>query len=360
MTLLSGCLPRRNQLPYWLVTASVVAAVVAVLPIAAAIVAGDGHIARSAFASAAPGTYAVGARPGDTVDVVLAVPAAGGDVIEAGRVEHLPGFGSKGAVSPDGQTVAIVTADRGTPAHPVASLLAIDLATGTTRRLAEDVDDNQQVVWSAASDAVVFTRTRESSPGASVDVLRVSTGGGEELLARYERVLGAYPVAIRAGGAALAVVLDSRGSTLYAGTSELTRISDAITRDWRLSADGSHMAFIEATTAGGLHYRGRVVALDGSAGVSAQAADADGQQLGVAWEPAGTVTFGHEPGAAAAAGGGGFDVPIAFSPDGRFIAAQRWSGSSFAQPGTMTLTVAGDGATHALPGMTRFFGWSAR
>jgi hypothetical protein len=164
-------------------------------------------------------------------------------------------------------------------------------------------------------------------------------------------------------------VLDSRGSTLYAGANEVLPLSSFATRDWRLSPDGSQVAFIEADTTVGLQYRARTVAIDGSAPeVQAQSLAAAGQQLGVAWNPAGArAVFGQEPGAgvasvqAQAASAAGFDVPLGFSADGSLGVVQRWSGTSFSAPGEMQLVlVGGDGAAAAIPGATRFFGWAVR
>jgi hypothetical protein len=146
-------------------------------------------------------------------------------------------------------------------------------------------------------------------------------------------------------------------------------LSTQITRDWRLSPDGTRVAFIESDLTNGLSYRARVMSLDGQGGATAQAMSAAGQQLGVAWLPGtGDVAFGHEPAAAAGDTGAasaqaltaaGFDIPVAYSEAGTAI-VQAWSGPSFSDPGRAELTVVRDGQRTGLGYGTRFLGWSAR
>ncbi len=360
-------LPRSARLPLLVIATALLLAVVGIAPIVAGILGGSrGTAASQGLGPAAAGLYAIVIEVGEADDVVVGHPVAGGPVAEVARIPHLPGYGAIGTVSPDERLLALVVADAGTAVRPGASLLVVTLESGEVHRLATGVDPLQSPVWSADSGFVVAARQSGDGPGVTVSLFQVPAAGGPELqLVLFSNVLGAYPIALSGGGAVpLSVVIDSRGSTLYRGAAELVRLSDAITRDWRLSPDGTSIAFIEANTTAGLRYRQRVVSL--ATGVAAQAPETEGQQLGVAWNPAdGSPRFGREPGTAAAGGAAGqrssgFDVPLAYSPDGSALAVQEWDGPSFKEPGAMRLAILVAGARAELSGAARFLGWSTR
>jgi hypothetical protein len=361
--------PRRHHVPYWLVLLSVGAAVLGVLPIAAALISGAGQSAapRSAFAAAPPGLYAVFARNEGDADAILVAPADGSSASHAiATVAHLPGYTSGGAVSPDGTRLALVTADAGTAANPVASLLLVELETGAVTRLAENIDPLQPPVWTADGASVVVTRVSGDGPSVDVDLIsvRATPAGGESLAGRASNVLGAYPVGFDQDRRLLWVVIDARGSTLVRDGVELRLLAPGVTRDWRLGPDGSALAFIEVVTGGGLGYVSRQVSLNADA--RDQAASGAAPALGVAWAPgANQATFGREPGdggsgaLARSQRGGGFDIPLGYSPDGSVLAVQAWSGDSFNEAGEMSLTlVSGSGRFEV--DATRFYGWAAR
>jgi hypothetical protein len=317
-------------------------------------------VPRSAFADAPPGTYLVGAQRGLDEDVVVAIdPGDPSTVLEIGRVGHLPEYAILGSTSPDGSTIAIVTADHGTPGTPGVSLLFLDVRTGQARAALAGVDDGIRPAWAPAGDAVFVTRTRKGS-GQLVDVelWRVPVRGTPAAVAVHERVLGAYVAGVTPGGEPVTVSIGAQGSLVHlAGASML--LSPNITRDWRLAPDGSAIAFIEADLAGGLRYRQRVVSFAGDS--VAQSAPVGGQQLGVAWHPVASVpTFGNEPpaptGDARAQRAPGFDLPIEFSSDGRYLAVEAWSGTSFAEPGSKRIAVVGDRSRAVMP-VQAVLGW---
>jgi dipeptidyl aminopeptidase/acylaminoacyl peptidase len=365
--------PRRAQIPYWLILATVLAAVVAVMPIVAAIFGNVGAPGspKTAFATAPAGTYVVVARAERDYDIISVAPVGDpGAVSEIARVPHLPGYPSNGAVSPDGRRLALVTTDAGSVARPGASLLVVELETGAITRLAVDVDPLQTPLWAPAGDAVIATRIASDDRGQStVSFLRVPLDlSGEQQVKQVSGVLGAYAVGFDPSGRFVSVVIDSRGSTVLRDGGEVALLSTQITRDWRLSPDGTQLAFIESDVTNGLHYRAGVASLAGpSSGgaVLAQALSTETQQLGVAWKPgAASPTFGGEPaaqpGVTAQALVAGFDVPISYSPDGAALAEQHWTGSSFAEPGRLTLAVETASGRISLDGYTRFFGWASR
>ncbi|MFN8507591.1 MAG: hypothetical protein U0547_08495 [Dehalococcoidia bacterium] len=366
MTALPGYAPRRAHVPYWLIAATLAAAFIAVMPIIAAIVTGTSAGTPTAFASAPAGEYAVVVRSEEAFDVVFAAPAAGGDPVEVTRVPHLPGYGIKGQTSPDGRLVAVLVPDAGSAANPVTSLAVIDLESGASVRLANAVDDALPPVWTRDGARVVFTRSAPSGSLSTVSVRSIPARGGDEREEFAATALGVYPFGVTPAGALASVVIDARGSTLVAGGREVALLSSQITRDWKLSPDGSRVAYIETDLANGLSYHARVFALDGAGSATAQALSAQGQQLGVAWRPGtGEAVFGHEPStnggsaSAQALTAAGFEVPLSYSAGGTG-AVQAWSGSSFAEPGQMQLTLVRDGQRVALGAGMRFLGWSAR
>ncbi|MGI8927003.1 MAG: hypothetical protein ACR2HN_10205 [Tepidiformaceae bacterium] len=367
MAVTTRYVPRRGQIPFVWVTATLAVAFLAVIPIAAAVFGGAaGAPARTAFASAPAGNYLVMARTEGTVDVVSVVPLADPAApVEIARVNHLPGYSSSGAVSPDGRTVALVVAEAGTVARPGAALLTVDLETAAVNRLAIDVELLQVPLWAPDSASIVVTRRAAAGAHNDVTFLRVALDGSTQSAGSAAGVLGAYAVGFDGAGRLITVVIDGRGSTALRAGVEAVSLSAQVTRDWQLSPDGSSIAFIEADLSGGLTYRARVASLDGvSPGVAAQALNDGRQHLGVAWKrDTGEPTFGAEPATAGVTAQGaapGFDVPLAYAPDGSALALQHWGGPSFAAPGPAEFQVVTGQARTSISGFTRFLGWAAR
>ena len=362
---------RKGILQSSLIGAAIFAAAVAILPIVfgALGVFGSSRSARTAFASAPPGQYAVVAETEGTTDVVAIVPADGSaPPTEVARVSHLDGFGVKGAVSPNGEKVAVVAATGGTAANPTGSLVVIDLESGQSSTLVGGIDPQQSPVWNRDSTAIVVTRDEGSGP-ITVEFLSVpADGSAPATIDTAEPVLGAYSVGFDGQGRFVDVAIDGKGSTVRRGGSALQLISTQITRDWQLSPDGTQLAFIESSLDGGLHYTGHTVSLDGATNVAFEPQTAtEGQQLGVAWQPgASQPTFGDEPGGATRDGvesqtaGGGFNIPLGYSHDGTALAVQHWSGPNFENAGQPTLQITDNSHSTPLDGYTRFLGWTAR
>ena len=368
-------IPRRSSLPNILVAATIVAAVFAVLPIVAAIglQVFHGSPPRTAFATSPAGDYGVAAQSEDTFDRIFVVPATNpSGAIEVGTIRHLPGFAVRAAVSPDGKRLAAVVAEGGTPARPVASLLVLNLESGEVSRVALNIDLLQTPLWRPDGGAIVVSRT---SGGENASVARLisadpSGKATESVVAQHERVLGVYPLGFTAGGEVARILLDGRGSTFVSGDI-VAPLSAYITRDWQLSPDGRELAFIESNTSNGLKYLARTVSVSGGADarVAAQAltTGASQQQLGIAWKPGAVLpTTGDEPArgsavtAANAISAAGFDVPLAYSRGGQYLAVQRWSGTDFENAGSAQLQFISDEGRSPLAGFTRFYGWASR
>lgn len=365
---------RHTSLSRLIIGVTVLAALVAIAPILAAAfgISGQRVAGRTAFASAPSGNYAVVSRTEGQVDIIAVAWAENPSAVtEIARVPHVEGMSATGSVSPDGTKVALVAVDAGTATRPVASLITVDLVTGELFRAALDIEPNQVPVWAPDSQTVVVTRGVPSSTSAgAVQAIRVALRGTEDVLWTRDAVLGVFPFAFESSGALLAVVIDGRGSTVTRDGEDILSLGAAITRDWQLSPDGTQLAYVEANVENGLRYLARSVSLSGGASVQAQALSADITALGVAWEPrSGRPTFGVEPGqgtagvaaqALKAEAGTGFDVPLAYAPDGSSLAVTRWSGESFLQAGTPRLEILDGIGRAAIDDYTRFLGWARR
>lgn len=369
---------QRGHLQGVAIAASLALALIAVSPIVFALLGGLGGAVgpRTAFATAPGGDYAVVSRTEDDVDIIAVAPASDPSAaVEVARVAHVPGYSSTGAVSPDGRRVALITVDGGTQSRPLASLLVVDLETAVVTRLALDVMPMQTPAWYPDGESIVVSRAeRGGESGGPVQLLRVAANGdGEELVQRHASVLGAYPIGFDAQGRFVAVLIDERGSTVQRDGASPVPLSPHITRDWRLSPDGSQVAFIEANTDGGLRYLARSVSLDENGAVQAQSLTAAETALGVAWKPGqATPTFGKEPAAVVAMAesgnattqslsvAAGFDVPLAYSSDGAALVVNHWTGASFDEPGQASLQMVTEAGRSDVAGYTRFLGWARR
>jgi hypothetical protein len=356
--------PRRYPAA-WFSVAAVIALIVAGLPIAfAGFRAASGTV--TSLAGAPDGLNAVLIRHGETADTVVLAPLADLTQEEAvADIPHLAGHAVRAAVSPDGRFVAVVAPDRGSLSRPIGTLYRVDLEDGTVATLAGDIDPLSTPLWRPDGGAVIVRSAGDPASGV-VELREIPIDGrASQTRARFEGVLGAYPVGFDPAARLHVTLIDGRGSTLVREDGAEWPLARGVTRDWELSPDGSALAFIEDTsTADGRSFQARLVALDGSA-VASAATGLDGQQLGIAWRPgAAAPTFGFDPGtatgAAAASTRDGFDIPIAYSPDGAVLAVEAWTGASFAERRDATLAFVTTLGRVPVTGPVRFAGWSAR
>lgn len=374
MTRIASSATGRRRRPAWLYLAAGFGGLMILLPILTAMFGGSSGPAPTAFAAAPEGNYAVVVRSEGAVDVIDGVNAATGETFELARIPHLDGYTSYAAVSPDGQKLAAVVADAGQPATPIAALLLVDLETGATTRVAEEIDQLQQPVWANDSLSVVVTRTIASETGfPAVKFLRATNSAIELREIGEVSASGAYPVGFDSAGRLFAVSIGSEGSVLLRDFAPLVTLGPGATRDWRLSPDGTALAYIDVVTEGGLKYLPRVVDLTDEVKGSVSGASASegetAQGIGVAWEPrTGSPVFGFERGEdgagvsaqSAFSADSGFDVPLSFSPDGSALAVQHWTGDTFANPGDFTIRVHSADGVLPLESASRFYGWARR
>lgn len=276
-------------------------------------------------------------------------------------VEHAYGYGITPSLSPDGERVAFsVLADGET--NYGAELWVLETNSGDATRLAQSVDLLATPVWSRDSDAVVARRSGVGEATTGAELLRVDLHGGVTSLASAAG--GLYAIDFSPDGGTLYYArLSESGSDLMrvsaadGGESQtVARLSDGFARDWHLSDDGDSLAYLAEASDGGATYSTHVLDLTSGVARSLSVGDA---QFNPVWDGSDSLTVGRSSGAAArlsASDGSaaatslpalpepasGFDVPIAWSPDGAYLVVRHFDGGIGADPGPSRVVVLGE------------------
>ncbi len=334
--------------------------------------------------SAVPGL--VFAEFGPSADLVYTAPAANPDRRTlVATVQHAEGWGINPAPAMAGPLVAYTVLPAGGPARREAraELWLLDVGTRALTRLARDADLLVAPVFDHAGGYLAY---RSSGPLGEQRLVRVDLeSGARRVQHSYDGAFGVYPLGFANDGALLFARLSPAGTDVYGVRDQqpaelLLHASDDIARDWRLSPDGRWLSYLAPELAAErVVHRLRVMALGDGAerGVAAGGASI-AEQFAPVWTPAGDgVTVGLEayPALSAAAvtlslaGGGatglaaparGFDAPLGWSPDGRYLAARTFDGASSFDPGRESLVVIStDGQRLEIAARTEliFLGW---
>ncbi len=291
-------------------------------------------------------------------------------------VGHAPEYGIFPSLSPDGHRIAytVLPPDGGQAdiAAP-AEVWVMDGNGAGRRRLAVDADLPVTPVWAPDSGSLVFRRSvpRENAAG-SFQLVRITLAGVETVLVDAD--VGLFPVGFSPDGATFYYVqLSANGTDLgrVAATggpaAPVAHLSDDFARDWHLSPDGARLAFLAPRYTGDrVSYSATVLDLGGDSAApvlraaSAATALSDADEFNPIWNPngrdltVGRLTSGSAGAPAlqmAAAGVGaerslaapprGFDVPLAWSADGGYLAVRFFEGSSVTNPGRSWVMVVG-------------------
>lgn len=304
-----------------------------------------------------------------------------------GAVAHREGYGPRVVPSPDGSWLAAtVLPPDGADLEHDGRLLMLHAYDGASRLVLEHVNARGAPVW--------------SPDGRSVAVKRLLPDGPE--LVTVEAATGAVVATAREPGAVdlFLVGWTPDGSTLYVATQTLhgfdlkalrtsqpqapeliAPLADAAARDFRLSPDGRHLSYLAAGLAG-RPSAFAVAVLD----LNRPSWDRSGGKrfvtdgapaLGAIWQPQGrglTLALVASDGRAlqtlAADGSvyparvpspsGGYDVPLGWSPDGRFLAVRHLTGSDLQRLTGERLDILienGGRATVEGAGPVSFAGW---
>ncbi len=300
-----------------------------------------------------------------------------------GEVPHAREWGIRAGVSPDGRWVAYTVMPGGARRSETdAEAWVISIESGGAKRIATGVDLLARPVWSGDSSGFVIRRYDALVDGPAALRLEVATlDGRTTVLARREQTLGLYPIGFAdAGRRLLFAEITPEGTdvrSVAGGRDRLEiHVSDGIAREWTISEDGGRLAYL-APVAGGdaVTYRAYTVDLTSAARRTVAVGGDAGDQLGPVWRTGsaeltlggpgiGTVprfiAAGGAPGAAVGpAAGSGFEQPLAWSPDGRFLALRAFTGSDSEHPGASSDQIlAPAGRRVALPdGPNAFVGW---
>ncbi len=309
---------------------------------------------------------------GEATDTLWAAdPDNPAERTEIVRVAHARGHGISPSLSPDGARIAytVLPAQAAQPdATPSAELWVLDTKTGDAARLAEGVDLIATPIWSADADAVVVRQ----SAGGDVALLRVDLSGEASVIA--SSTAGLYAIGSSPDGAWwYYAALSSSGTDLFRAAAAgglapepVAHLSDGVARDWHLSPDGTRLAYLAQDD--GVGFVAEVLGL-ATGRAEAPLAVAGTAQFNPVWEATGALTVGSlgaggaplrlsvdggpQPASArlpAPPGGApGFDVPLAWSPDGAHLAVRRFDGQSASDPGPSQVQVLGaDGVRRAL------------
>ena len=375
-----------------------VVALLAALGAAFVLLRGDDEDAGS-HADAA-GAHLVFAEFGPLADsIYVAAPDALEDRELVASVPHARGWAITPAPEMAGALVAFTVLPTDVPPRrdEPAELWLLNVRSGEQTRLAGDADLLAPPVFDRTGAVLVYRRSTED--GAQ-ELVRV------DLATRARRTLlsvatdfGLFPVAVDREGAALYIELSTRGTDLYriAGDDSpqlVAHASDHVARDWRLSPDGATLSYLAPeVSAERVVQRLRIIGVTGGAAapsvtpmmLTGEDGDVLAGQLSPVWTPGGeALTVGLEAypelsaapvtlaldDTAASTGGQplpapaqGFDAPLGWSADGRYLAARSFTGSDAFEPGRESLVVIsprGERATVAADSELIFIGWLPR
>ena len=346
------------------------------------------------FGDDEPGEPAAEARlvfaefgPGE--DRIYVAPAGDLDARELlASVPHAQGWALTPATELAGALIAFVALPPEAEPHrdSPAELWLLDAASGELTRLAGDADLLVPPVFDREGRYLVY-RSSDGIEGTQA-LVRVDLATRErrtvrELTTRF----GILPVAVPADGAVVYAELSTGGTDLYRvdaegeGVTLLLHASDHIASGWRLSPDGRTLSYLAPRIeAERVVQRLHVTPIDGGDAPRIEAGDGFvGDQFSPVWTPTGDgITFGQEPGFLAGVApltlriedGGeqgrltapeqGFDAPLGWSGDGRYLAARSFDGRDAYEPGRESLVVissAGGRATVLADHELIFIGW---
>ena len=317
---------------------------------------------------------------GDKTDTIVAVDPAdvSGARTQLATIDHATGFGVFPVLSPDGKTIAYTALSPGeprpspdTPAHA-----AIIDADGTVTSLADDVDLLIAPVWSPDSQSIVVRKNTPLEGGAgSFELVLLGRDGSRVTLSSWKSA-SAFPIAFAPDGSKLYfATLNNDGTDLYSvgaegnGETHLGHLSDQIARDWKLSPDGSRIAYSAAES--GSHPAVIARTFDLASGAMSDAIGASGLEVGPtagdvargefnpAWRSDGTLTISSlkidggsdalaiSRGGAASSlvtNGSGIDLPLGWSPDGVTLAVRSVDGKAPNEASASHVELLRDGA----------------
>ena len=301
-------------------------------------------------------------------------------------VPHAPGWGLNPGTSGSGTRFAytVLPVDARPEERAPAELWVLDLDGENLTRLARDADLLVSPVFIEEGEALLYRR----SDGTNQEIVRIALDDlTRDVVHREQTSLGVSPIGLRDGSVLFARLSPGGTDVLAVRVGEEPRLlfhaSDDIARDWQLSPDGSALAYLAPVLAAErVAYRAQVTSLESLEPLSLPGEEGPGADVGVTeqygpvWTPDGGLTVGREaaldaatPAVVLAPSGTrtdlpapehGFDVPLAWSADGRYLAVRSFDGRNSVQPGLeRTVIVDRQGARTLVevPSEVIFLGW---
>ena len=288
---------------------------------------------------------------GEDADTIVAInPDDPAGRVEVARIDHAPGYGIFAALAPAGDAIAYTAlpadSQRVSPDAP-AQAAVVD-ADGNVSLLADDVDLLIPPVWSPDGESIVVRKNVPEENAAGTFELIMLRRNGERSTVTSWSSAAVFPVAFAPDGSRLYFATINEGGTDFysvapdgAGEALIAHLSDEIARDWRLSPDGSTLAYAVAES--GDVPRMVTMTLDLATGAAARVtSSADRMELNPAWNGNGELSISSvKPAGGSDAisvdGAGGvwplsraedaIDLPLAWSPDGETLAVRTVEGA---------------------------------
>jgi len=330
---------------------------------------------------------------GSGADTLWLAPAASpADRKTVAQIDHAADWGISASLSPDGNLVAYLVLTGGSQdPDSEAQAWVLDVRSGEKRHLADGFDLRSKPVWSPSSDAIIVRRNGpQVDTSRQISLVRVAIGDARETVLWTEPdVLELFPIGYSAapavGGALVYARITLSGTDfgwLGSGTPPAHATNESA-RDYHISPDGTRVAYLaRQRTDGRIAMRTFVTQLGApnSLILEVSAVPEGVDHFNPVWRDNDTITVGRTPaeGESAAAallvsleGGGipeevepgpeqGFDVPAAWSLDGRYLAVRAFDGTSAAEPGQERLTIIEQGRGRKAvgeQGNLEFIGW---
>ncbi len=293
-------------------------------------------------------------------------------------VAHADEFGIVPSLAPDHSHFAYTVLPANTrapsPDSPADVWLSDLKGTDKPRLLAQNVDLLVAPVWSPKSDALVYRR----SDDYRLFSLDIASGQERQLVAGDGAAL--FPVGFAPDAGTLYYVkMTNDESTLLAldmndaSSLPVAKLSDGLTRDWKLSPAGDRIAYL-AMSMDSTAVASRAFVLDIATGVATQSGP-EADAFSPAWSNNGDLALGSLSDSGPANGGvvtpdvaskaqfaappKGFDVPLVFAPSGKQLVVRNFDGASAVNPGRERLEiVSADGnRTTITNDEVTFLGW---
>lgn len=334
---------------------------------------------------APPGTpIAVFAEFGPVADRIYTAPAdRPGARVLLDEIEHADGWGiNPGPLMADNRFAYTVlppsaTARRDSPAE----VWLMDVDTANRTRLARDADLLIPPIFVDDGAALIYRR----SSGGQQELVRIDLETSTRRVIHAERTtFGIFPIGYAADGGLVYARLTTEGTQILSvregrAPTQLFHASDDIAREWRISPDGQRIVFLAPVeTMERIQHRTHVAVLSNGAPVDVPGLTTiDGEQYGPLWSPggnvlavgrqasppdAGAITLLDLDGGARGLAGPeeGFDIPMAWSPDGAYLAIRSFDGVDASHPGAeSTVIVDLEGGRYPVTADTEiiFIGW---